>query len=130
VHENYIQQNVWLDIANNPFFDFITYEDIFLHEKRNFIQSVAHATGFVDDDYTGIELDLDCIEYILSSATTPSGITPIHARQYLNFAAVDTKTAYLHICEGASFLTDGRKSDSVGKLISYLVSDFVKAKNE
>ncbi len=25
VHENYIQQNVWLDIVNNPFIDFITY---------------------------------------------------------------------------------------------------------
>ncbi|XVJ65380.1 MAG: formimidoylglutamase [Lacibacter sp.] len=128
VHENYIPQNVWLDIANNPFFDFITYEDIFLHEKRNFIQAVAHATGFTDDSYTGIELDLDSIEHTLSSAGTPVGISPVHARQYINFAAVDAKAAYLHICEGASFLSDGRKSDSVGKLISYLVSDFVKAR--
>ncbi len=128
VHENYIPQNVWLDIVNNPFLDFITYEDIFIHEKRNFIQAVAHATGFADDTYTGIELDLDSIEHTLSSAGTPSGISPIHARQYVNFTAVDTKTAYLHICEGASFLSDGRKSDSVGKLISYLVSDFIKAK--
>jgi formiminoglutamase len=130
VHENYIPQNVWLDIANNPFFDFISFEDIFLHEKRNFIQAVAHATGFTDDTYTGIELDLDCIEYTLSSAATPVGISPVHARQYISFAATDTKTAYLHICEGASFLSDGRKSETTGKLISYLVSDFIKAKNE
>jgi formiminoglutamase len=130
VHENYIPQNVWLDIVNNPFFDFITFEDIFLHEKRNFIQAVAHATGFTDDTYTGIELDLDCIENALSSAATPVGVSPVHARQYISFAATDTKTAYLHICEGASFLSDGRKSDTTGKLISYLVSDFIKAKNE
>ncbi len=130
VHENYIPQNVWMDVVNNPFIDLITYEDIFIHEKKNFIQSVAHATGFVDDTYTGIELDLDCIEHTLSSAVSPTGITSLHARQYLNFAAVDTKTAYVHICEGASFLMDGRKSDTVGKLISYLVSDFIKAKNE
>jgi formiminoglutamase len=129
VHENYIPQNVWIDIVNNPFIDLITYEDIFLHEKKNFIQSVAHATGFVDDTYTGIEIDLDCIEHTLSSAITPNGITSLHARQYMNFAATDSKTAYVHICEGASFLTDGRRSDTVGKLISYLVSDFVKAKN-
>lgn len=130
VHENYIPQNVWIDIANNPFFDFISFEDIFLHEKRNFIQAVAHATGFTDDSYTGIELDLDSIEHTLSSATSPVGISAVHARQYISFAATDTKTAYLHICEGASFLTDGRKSDTIGKLISYLVSDFVKAKLE
>lgn len=130
IHENYIPQNVWLDIANNPFFDFISFEDIFLHEKKNFIQAVAHATGFTDDTYTGIELDLDSIENVLSSAATPTGISALHARQFISFAATDTKTAYLHICEGASFLTDGRKSETIGKLISYLVSDFVKAKSE
>ncbi|MBP6686666.1 MAG: formimidoylglutamase [Lacibacter sp.] len=127
VHENYIPQNVWIDIVNNPFFDLITYEDIFIHEKRNFIQAVAHATGFTEDTYTGLELDLDCIEHTLSSAFTPSGIGKLHARQYINFAATDAKCAYLHICEGASFLSDGRKSEGTGKLISYLVSDFVKA---
>ncbi len=127
VHENYIPQNVWMDLVNNPFFDLITYEDIFIHEKRNFIQAVAHATGFTEDTHTGIELDLDCIEHTLSSAITPCGINKLHARQYLNFAATDCKVAYLHICEGASFLSDGRKSDTTGKLISYLVSDFVKA---
>ncbi|MBK8086498.1 MAG: formimidoylglutamase [Chitinophagaceae bacterium] len=127
VHENYIHQNVWIDIVNNPFIDLITYEDIFLHEKRNFIQSVAHATGFTEDMHTGIELDLDCIEHTLSSAITPSGITALHARKYISFAATDCKVAYLHICEGASFLNDGRKNDTTGKLISYLVSDFIKA---
>jgi formiminoglutamase len=127
VHENYLQQNTWIDIVNNPFIDLITYEDIFIHEKRNFIQAVAHATGFTEDTYTGIELDLDCIEHTLSSALTPCGISKLHARQYINFAATDAKPAYLHICEGASFLSDGRKSETTGKLISYLVSDFVKA---
>ena len=127
VHENYLQQNVWMDIVNNPFIDFISYEDIFIHEKQNFIQAVAQATGFTDDNYTGIELDLDSIENVLSSAITPCGITPLHARQYLNFAAVDCKVAYVHICEGASKLDNDESSTSTGKLISYLVSDFVKA---
>lgn len=130
VHENYLPQNVWMDLVNNPFFDMITYEDIFLREKRNFIQAVAHATGFTEDAYCGVELDLDSIEYMLSSAATPSGIQPLHARQYVTFTATDVKVAYLHICEGASFLSDGRKGDLTGKLISYLVSDFLKAHQE
>ncbi len=127
VHENYLQQNVWIDIVNNPFTDFITYEDIFIHEKKSFIQSVAHATGFTEDNYTGIELDLDAIENTLSSASTPSGISSLNARQYLNFVAMDAKIAYVHICEGATKLDTGETSSSTGKLISYLVSDFVKA---
>jgi len=128
VHENYIPQNIWIDIVNNPFIDLISYEDIFILEKRNFTQAVAHATGFTEDNYIGLELDLDCIENTLSSAISPSGLYPLHARQYLTFAATDSKIAYLHICEGATRLNDGRKSETTGKLISYLVSDFIKAR--
>lgn len=127
LHENYIQQNVWMDIVNNPFMDCITYEDIFLHEKRTFTQAIAHAVDFTDDTLVGIELDLDCIEHTLSSAATPVGITVNHARQYIHFATAESKPAYLHICEGATQLSDGRTDVSTGKLISYLVSDFLKA---
>jgi formiminoglutamase len=126
VHENYIPQTVLMEIHNNPFIDYITYEEIFVHERKNFIQAVAHATGFTEDTYTGIELDVDCIENVLSSAATPSGITALQARQYITFVAQDAKPAYLHICEGAAQLADGQKCESIGKLISYLVSDFVK----
>ena len=127
LHENYISQNVLMDMHNNPFLDYISYEEIFIHERKNFIQAVAHATGFTEDSYTGIEIDLDCIEHILSSATTPCGITALLARKYVTFAAQDSKPAYLHICEGATQLADGRKNETTGKLISYLVSDFIKA---
>jgi len=126
LQENYIPQNSWIDIVNDPFIDVITFEDIFIHEKRSFIQAIAHATTFTEDTYCGIELDLDVIEDTLSSASTPVGISPLHARQYINYAALDTKVAYLHICEGATKLSDGRNDNSTAKLISYLVSDFIK----
>jgi formiminoglutamase len=126
LHENYISQNVLMDIHNNPFIDYISYEEIFIHERKNFIQAVAHATGFTEDSYTGIEIDLDCVENVLSSAITPSGITPLLARKFVTFTAQDAKPAYLHICEGATQLADGRKNETTGKLISYLVSDFIK----
>lgn len=126
LHENYISQNVLMDIHNNPFIDYISYEEIFIHERKNFIQAVAHATGFTEDSYTGIDIDLDCVENVLSSAVTPSGITPLMARKFVTFTAQDSKPAYLHICEGAIQMSDGRKNDTTGKLISYLVSDFIK----
>jgi len=127
VHENYLQQNVWMDLVNNVFMDCITYEDIFIHEKRTFLQAIAHAAGFTEDTLTGIELDLDSIQNTLSSAMTPVGISPVHARQYISFTAMDSKPAYLHISEGATRLSDGRMDETTGKLISYLVSDFIKA---
>ena len=129
LHENYIPQNVWIDIVNNPFIDCITFEDIFVHEKRSFTQALAHATGFTEDTLTGIDIDLDGIQNTLCSAMTPVGFLPIHARQYVSFAAADSKPAYLYICEGATRLSDGRTDATSGKLIAYLVSDFIKGKN-
>lgn len=127
IQENYLPQNVWMDIVNNPFVDCITYEDIFIHEKRSFLQAIGHAASFTDDTRCGIELDLDIVEDVLSSASSPVGISTNQARQYIHFATAQSKVAYLHICEGATHLTDGRTSPSTGKLISFLVSDFVKA---
>ncbi|MDQ6890384.1 MAG: arginase family protein [Bacteroidota bacterium] len=127
IHENYLQQNTWMDIIESPFIDCVTYEDIFLHEKKNFIQAVTYATGYTEDEYTGIELDMDAIENVLSSAATPCGITALHARQFMNFVATDSRVAYVHICEGAAKLENGETNNETGKLISYLVSDFVKA---
>ncbi len=126
LHENYLPQNVWMDIVNNPFIDMITYEDIFIHEKRTFRQAVSHAIDFTEDNYTGIELALDTIENILTTAVKPGGITVQHARQYLNLSAAHAKVSYLHICDGAAQLSTGQTNESVGKTISLLVSDFVK----
>ena len=130
VHENYLPQNVWMDIVNNPFMDMITYEDIFIHEKRSFRQAVSHAIGFTDDNHTGIELDLDSIQNVLSSACSPSGLLPLHARQYINLCAAHTKACYLHICEGATQMGNGKTGEVTGKLVSYLVTDFIKMNGE
>ena len=100
-----------------------------MHEKRNFMQAIAHATDFTEDTLCGIVVDIDCIEHTLSSAMTPVGILPIHARQYISFTAAHSKPAYLHICEGATRLSDGRFDSTSGKLVSYLVSDFIKGMN-
>lgn len=126
VHENYVQQNVWNDFVNNPFFDCVTFEDIFIHEKQTFTQAVDYALDFTEENYLGIELDLDCIENVLSSAMTPSGITPLQARQYVSLCAASSKVVYLHLCESATQLIDGKKNEATGKLLSYLVTDFIK----
>jgi formiminoglutamase len=128
IHENYLPQNVWLDIVNNPFIDFITYEDIFILENRNFIQAVAHATGFAEENYIGLELGLGCLGNTLAGDNTPSGLSALHARQYVTLAATGSRIAYLHICEGIAVLPDGTKKPGTGKLISYIVSDFIKAR--
>lgn len=126
LHENYIQQNVWMDIMENPFVDCITYEDIYLHEKRTFLQAIAHAIDFTSDTLAAIELDVDSIAYALSSASSPVGFSTNDARKYVHYTAAGAKPAYLHICEAAETLEDGRNNSLTGKLLSYLVTDFLK----
>jgi len=88
--------------------------------------AIVDATVFTEDTLTGVDIDLDGVQNTLSSAMTPVGFSPVHARQYISHAAANCKPAYLHICEGATRLSDGRTDSTSGKLISYLVSDFVK----
>jgi formiminoglutamase len=126
LHENNIQQNVWIDMVNNPFVDCITFEDIFIHKKRNFIQSIAHATAFTDDTLVGIELDMNCIESVNSKTNATVGISPLHARQYVNYITYDSKPAYFHICQGTTLTTGEQLIDTNAQLISFLVSDFIK----
>ena len=126
LQENYLQQNVWMDMVNNPFIDCITFEDIFIHEKRSFYQAVQDAINFTSDTYCGIELDLDVVENTLCSAASPSGISSVQARQYVSLCAAQASACYLHICEGAVQLSNEQHNAGTGKLISFLVTDFIK----
>jgi formiminoglutamase len=57
---------------------------------------------------------------------TPSGFTTTEARYYAYKSGHNLHPAYFHICEAATELESGLKDNSTGKLLSYLVSDFVK----
>ncbi len=127
LHENYNPQSMMDDLYSNVNIQYSFFEDIFMHERLNFMQSIAQAFTFTDDQFTIVELDLDAVEGVLSSAMTPSGISSIHARQYLNFAGANQQIAAVHICEGAERLQNGLESGQTGKLLAYLVSDFVKS---
>jgi formiminoglutamase len=127
LHENYNPQSMLDDLYSNVNIQYSFYEDIYLHEKLNFRQAVAQAFSFTDEGFTGVELDLDAVQGTLASAASPAGVPLDGARQYMVFAAQNPRLAYLHICEGATELTDGRSNAHMGKLIAYLVSDFIKS---
>lgn len=127
LHENYNPQSMMDDLYSNVNIQYSFFEDIFMHERLNFMQSLAQAFSFTDEQYTIVELDLDSVEGVLASAMTPAGISTIHARQYMNFAGANQQIAAVHICEGAERLQNGLESGQTGKLIAYLVSDFVKS---
>lgn len=129
VQENYILQNNLNDFIKEKNLDFISFEDIFLQDKYTFEQAVAHAITFTKNSPVGVELDLDVIENVLSSAINPVGIPTFYARKYLIQVARFSQPVYLHLCEAIAKTLDGRTSKEVGKLLSTLVIDFIKEKN-
>jgi formiminoglutamase len=60
---------------------------------------------------------------------TPTGFSAEKARQFVHFFGCQKNAAYLHICEGAPDLDNETNSHLTGKLIAYLVTDFIKAKD-
>lgn len=127
LHENYNSQSLIDEMSHKGAIIFSLWEDIFLRELISYPQALQQAISFTQGNYTGIELDIDSIEGVLSSAMTPSGISTLNARQYLYQTGSLCQVAYLHICEGATELESGEKNKMTGKLVSYLVSDFIKA---
>lgn len=124
LHENYISDSVLKEVKDTGDIDFITYEDVFVRQIKTWQQALAEAKEFMGSNYfTGIELDLDSIGYVPSSAATPCGVTTREALQYVDYMASHCKAAYLHICEGIGSNSDGL----VGKLISDIVSNFIKS---
>ena len=78
----------------------------------------------------GLEIDLDALPNIASSAMTLSGFSVEELRQFVYFFGKNKNATYLHICEGAPELGEEKNNHLIGKLIGYLVTDFVKANFE
>jgi formiminoglutamase len=88
------------------------------------------ALEFIKNDFYGIEIDLDSIPNIPSSAMTLSGFSVEELRRFISFFGSSKNASYLHICEGAPSLGNEKNNHLVGKLIGYLITDFMKAKTE
>lgn len=130
LHENYTSKNVLLNLKNlEDRIRFNTYDEIAVRKEKSFDQELHQALNFVKNDKFGIEIDLDALPNIASSALTPSGFSIEKARSFIHFMGQNPNATYLHICEGAPELDESKYNSLVGKLIAYLVTDFIKSKS-
>jgi len=131
IHENYTSKSV-LDMIKKieDRVRYTTYDSINIRKEKDFNQELIHAQEFIQDECFGIEVDLDAIPNIASSAMTLSGFSIEELRQFVSYFAKNKNAAYLHICEGAPDLDDDKNNHLIGKLIGYLVTDFIKSNNE
>ncbi len=128
LHENYTSKNVLDNLKKiEDRVRYNTYDEINIRKQKNFHQEMVLASEFIQNDFYGIEIDLDAIPNIASSAMTLSGFSVEELRQFISFFGKNPNVAYLHICEGAPDLGDDKNNHLIGKLIGYLITDFIKA---
>lgn len=90
-----------------------------LYEDIDFVATELTAS----DLPFGIELDMDAIENMPSSALSPSGWSMMQARYYVRNLSRVQGCVYLHLPEAAP--RNEVEMVLVGKALSYLVSDFI-----
>jgi formiminoglutamase len=131
LHECYTSKSVLKELVNlEDRVRFNTYDEVNIRREKDFAQEMVAAFEFIKNDFYGIEIDLDAIPNIPSSAMTLSGFSVEELRRFIYFFGKNANASYLHICEGAPSLGNEKNNHLVGKLIGYLITDFIKAKTE
>jgi len=128
MHEQYNNKSTIQTFIENPqslFYN--TYESVFVREELTFKQALDQCIGFTKGRPCGLEIDLDAITNVPSSAKTSSGISPAQARHYIHHSASNLNIVYFHVAEGAPVLSHIKADNKTGKLIAYLMTDFIKA---
>jgi len=130
LHENFVSKSVFNTLKElTSRVKYVTYEEIEVKREKNFEAELENALNFIKNEPFGVELDLDAIPNIPSSAMTLSGFSAAKARHFVYYFGKQQNAAYFHICEGAPDLDDSKNNHLTGKLIASLITDFMKAKS-
>ena len=128
LHRNYTSEAVFQSMEKHPNrIKFNLFEDISIRKKLSFSEAILEAEEFCCGNNFGIELDMDAIELMGSSAITPNGFSLTEARSFTSHFSDLENLCYIHICEGAP--KTGVFPNQIGKTIAYLVSDVLSSHN-
>ena len=112
-----------LDFLNRKECGYSLFDD-YLVGKRDLLTDVYSEKSHLESlGIYGIELDMDAITGMPSSAFTPSGFSLNEARMFVKTLANSANCTYLHLPEGAP--TSEQENKVVGKALAYLTWDFI-----
>jgi formiminoglutamase len=121
LHQRYNSQGIINDLESDGH-EFTFFED-YIDGVRDLKTDIDIFVKENIQKKMGIELDLDSIEKMPSSAFSPSGVSVDLARYYIRKMAKLNKIKYLHLPEGAPL--NQAENTLVGKTLAYLVTDFI-----
>ena len=105
-----------------------TLEDLKIRRVLKPRQEIRRALDFIGDKPFGIELDCDVIQNVPGIAMSPTGLTLNEIRELVYTSSRHQNAIYFHICGFAPELASKRQLSQVGKLVAYLISDFLRDK--
>ncbi len=123
LHQQYNSQSMLDRLSDKDCY--VTFFEDYLTGQRDFSADLDDVLLQASDVSLGVELDMDAIIDMPSSAFTPSGFTLEEVRRYVVKCAKSKKAAYLHLPEASP--KNEREEAIVGKALAYLVSDFIKS---
>ncbi len=124
LHENYTYETTFKTVNKIKSIQYNTFEAIKVRKELKFKAEMQKALDHVSKNSFGIEIDCGAIQNIPSSSKTPSGFSTNNTREFVNFFGKHKNASYLHICEAAP---KKKQQAQIGKLISYLITDFIRA---
>lgn len=130
LHEAYNNSTILKEIRDNDHLLAIYWEDTFLRSVVSWDDAIRTLLNHVQHSPFGAELDVDCIENVLSSAMTPAGINMQQAMKYLYHCGLEGNAVYLHLPEAVYQRADGLESRLSGKMLNYLAQAFIKGVND
>lgn len=124
LHENYTSDRIFRTLKKLKAIKYNTFESMMVRRDTSFDAEMKIALEHISSRHFGLEIDCDAIQDVPSSAMTPSGFSVNKARAFVNYFGKRKQVSYLHICEAAP---TPETETQVGKLISYLITDFIRA---
>ncbi|MBX2844626.1 MAG: formimidoylglutamase [Saprospiraceae bacterium] len=131
IHESYTPNDIYeFILANYAQIGFTRFEAI-LKNDPYFKEALEEAVEFLkSSEVVGLEIDLDVMAYMPSSALQPDGFLVREVRQLIRQVADAIRFSYLHVCEGIPGVEGSDSERLVGKACACLVADFIKMYQE
>lgn len=126
LQKSYAPEYMLRELENNLKIQVQYFDDLMLSSPSEFREAVQAALNHTSVLPLGIEIDLDAIENVLSSASSPIGFNMQQALRFIREVKTASNLTYLHLCEGAAELHDGRTYPSIGKLLAEMVAEFLR----
>ncbi len=124
LHRNYTSASVFDRMEEfKKRVKFNLFEDLIFLEKNTLLNNFKEGQKHVVHDIFGLELDLDAIAGMGSSAMTPTGFSLEEARQFIRYFSKHKNCGYVHLCEGAP--EKGLFPNQVAKALANFITDII-----